>query len=101
MEKTRLSLDDLEVQSFATTAPTGQQRGTVRGHDAPTDQVECPTADGNWNTCWDSCADSCGCGGGSGNSCENNCESTGCGGFSDWACTVTCYVTWSISVCRW
>ncbi|HEX8243733.1 MAG TPA: hypothetical protein VF541_09565 [Longimicrobium sp.] len=95
MEKTRLSLDDLSVQSFATTSAPGEIRGTVRGHDAPTDQVECPTANAAWDTCWESCA----CGGGSGNSCDNNCDSTDCGGYSDWACTVTCHVSWTVSYC--
>lgn len=42
MEKVRLSLDDLEVQSFATAGPAGEPRGTVRGHDsAPTEPVNC------------------------------------------------------------
>ncbi|HEX8903532.1 MAG TPA: hypothetical protein VF771_01680, partial [Longimicrobiaceae bacterium] len=65
MEKTRLKLDDLEVQSFPTTGGTGRERGTVRGHDLPTDPVECPTADPNWDTCCNTCGDTCGdsCGG--------------------------------------
>lgn len=74
MEKTRLTVDDLEVQSFATTTPVAGQRGTVRGHDAPTDEVECPTADVNWETCRVSC------GGGCGNSddCTVICQSDAC-----------------------
>jgi hypothetical protein len=96
MEKTRLRLDDLEIQSFATTGEGTQRRGTVRAHDAPTDEVECPTANPNWNTCWDTCWDTCGntcgCGGGGG-------DSTGCGGFSDWACTGNCSTTWYVSLC--
>ena len=43
MKKLRPTLDDLEVQSFATTAPEPQQRGTVKGHDDPTIGDECPT----------------------------------------------------------
>ena len=85
MEKMRLTLDELEVQSFATTSGTGRQRGTVRGHDSPTDQVECPTADINWNTCVESCPDSCGCGGGGGPSdfCTYDCASDWC----SWDCS--------------
>ncbi|HSU15377.1 hypothetical protein [Longimicrobium sp.] len=75
MEKKRLTLDELEVQSFSTTRAAAGQRGTVRGHDAPTDQVECPTADVNWNTCWGSC----GCGsGGNTDDCTVICESDAC-----------------------
>ena len=92
MEKVRLTLDALEVQSFTTSTGAAAQRGTVRGHDLPTDQVECPTADPAWNTCWDTCADTCGCGGSGG-------DSTGCGGFSDWACTGNCSTTWYVSLC--
>jgi len=55
MEKKNLTLSDLEVQSFATSGGATGERGTVRAHDAPTDQVECPTADVNWDTCWGSC----------------------------------------------
>ncbi len=32
MKKLALKLDDLNVQSFATTAGAGEARGTVRGH---------------------------------------------------------------------
>lgn len=92
MEKMRLSLDALEVQSFAT-ARAGEARGTVRGHDAPTDCVECPTANANWNTCWATCADSCNCGSGSGPDTQD------CGGYSDWACTGNCSTTWYVSLC--
>lgn len=93
MRKTRLTLDDLDVQSFATTAGTGAQRGTVRGHDVPTDQVECPTVNQAWDTCWDTCADTCNCGGGGGPSdfCSYDC-------FSDW-CSWDCSWTWYISWC--
>jgi hypothetical protein len=61
MEKTRLTLDDLVIQSFTTTSATTAQPGTVRGYDAATDQVECPTGNVNWDTCWGSCG--CGSGG--------------------------------------
>ncbi|HET7231523.1 MAG TPA: hypothetical protein VFJ16_16050 [Longimicrobium sp.] len=63
MEKVRLTVDELEIQSFTTTERPAGKRGTVRGHDAPTDEVECPTYDVNWNTCQASCqcSDSCYC----------------------------------------
>lgn len=78
MEKVRLTLDELQVQSFATTENDAQSRGTVRGHDAPTDAVE--------DTCWASCNWSCGCS----DSCE--CETANCTvddcWFTDWGpCT--------------
>lgn len=57
MEKTKLSLDELQVQSFATTEAAAEQRGTVRGH-ADTDAVACPTVDPN-DTCWASCEGTC------------------------------------------
>lgn len=53
MEKLRFTLDELQVQSFATSAGDSRERGTVRAH-APTDPVEC-TGDNIWNTCCDSC----------------------------------------------
>ncbi|HVG44305.1 MAG TPA: pinensin family lanthipeptide [Longimicrobium sp.] len=77
MEKVRLSLDELQVQSFATDEPE-DGRGTVHAHDAPTDRVECPTSNRAWDTCWDTCGDSCGCGSG--------------GPSGD--CTVDCYSAW-------
>lgn len=64
MEKVRLTLDELQVQSFATTEQGAGRRGTVHGHDAPSDAVECPTADPAYGTCWGSCngcSDSCDC----------------------------------------
>jgi hypothetical protein len=78
MEKVRLILDDLQVQSFVATEPEAERSGTVRAHDAPTDAVECPTRDPAWDTCWDTCAGSCGCGSG--------------GPSGD--CTVDCYSAW-------
>ena len=72
MEKIRLSVDELAVQSFATTQAAAEQRGTVHGHD-DTDPVACPTADPVWETCWASCGGSCDCSGGT---CDHSC---GCG----------------------
>jgi hypothetical protein len=62
MEKVRLSVDELAIQSFTTTAAEAEQAGTVHGHDAPTDQVECPTGPQDWeNTCAGTCRDTCMC----------------------------------------
>jgi hypothetical protein len=94
MEKVRLTLNELQVQSFATTEAAGKGQGTVRGH-APTDQVECPTANQLWDTCWDTCADTCNCGGGGGGGDSADC-SYYC--WSDW-CSWDCSWTWYVSRC--
>ncbi|HEX8903530.1 MAG TPA: hypothetical protein VF771_01670 [Longimicrobiaceae bacterium] len=96
MEKVRLTLDDLEVQSFTTTGGDRTRRGTVRGHDECTDPIYCPTADPAWDTCWDSCADT-NCCGGSGGSCDGSCDcySGGCGGSPSFLAT-NC---WSYGYC--
>jgi len=65
MKKTRLILDELEVQSFTTNAAESEQRGTVRANESATDWVDCGSDPGSWR-------------------CDPN--SDGCGGFSDWAC---------------
>lgn len=93
MEKVRLNLDELEVQSFTTTGNEAQQRGTVHGNDqcscacCPTD----PALDTCWascaDTCWDTCGDSCGCG-------SNDCGSGDCSGYgcgSDSFLATNCY----------
>lgn len=77
MKKFRFTIDALQVQSFATTDQAVERRGTVRAHDALTDQVECPTADPNWGSCWNSCNESCQCS----DTCD--CES--------YDCTYECY----------
>lgn len=60
MEKVRLTLEDLAVQSFATSDEDPRRGGTVHGHDVRTDLYECPTQNGG--TCLGSCPDnSCGC----------------------------------------
>lgn len=43
MKKMRFAVGDLQVQSFATTAPEARQRGTVRAHGGPTIGDACPT----------------------------------------------------------
>jgi len=88
MEKKHLTLDELEVQSFATTGAAAGERGTVRAHDAPTDQVECPTADPNWDTCWASCAH---CGGGNTDDCTVICDSDACSAAD---CSFGCDTWW-------
>lgn len=74
MEKVRLDLNALQVQSF-TTDGAGGQRGTVRANSA--DPVNCPTYDNAWDTCWDSC-NAATCGQSCGGTCD--CESGMCGG---------------------
>jgi len=92
MEKTRLTVDDLEVQSFSTTDGATGSRGTVRGHDVRTDQVECPTGNVNWDTCWNTCA---GCGGGGiSDDCTAICESDAC---SNADCSFGC--PWTFEDC--
>jgi hypothetical protein len=83
MQKVRLELDELQVQSFTTTGPTAQQRGTVHGNDQCTCQC-CPTdpalntcAATCPDTCWGSCGGSCDCG--SGDCGSGDCGSGGCG----------------------
>jgi hypothetical protein len=41
MEKIRLNLDALAVETFATTKDDGADRGTVRGHDSGGSGVGC------------------------------------------------------------
>ena len=83
MEKVRLSLDELEVQSFTTTDAADERRGTVRAHDAPTDEVECPTADYRWNTCFPTqCQGSCGCP--ASGACSVDCWSSDFGTWDSW-----------------
>lgn len=90
MEKVRLTLDALHVQSFATSSESPRGRGTVHAHDAPTDAVECPTGNAaDWdNTCANTCMGTCQCEGNTGD------------------CTIICYTdgdwtrgSWYISYC--
>ena len=96
MDKVRLTLEELQVQSFATTSGPADGRGTVRAHDWPTDERGCPTGNPAWDscgdTCWETCGDSCG---GSCNTC--NCESADC---SADTCFWGCYTDIGmISIC--
>lgn len=72
MEKMRLTLDDLSIQSFTTTSEGSRRSGTVHGHDVPTDQVECPTMDEAWQTC------KFGCGPANTGDCSDICYSDAC-----------------------
>jgi hypothetical protein len=49
----KLQLDDLKVDSFATTAEDGDARGTVAAHAAPDTFLNCPYSYGG--TCVISC----------------------------------------------
>lgn len=75
MEKVRLTVDELQVQSFTTSDEQSPGRGTVHAHDAPTDEVECPTAHAQWETCWNTCP---GPGGGNTDDCTWMCYTDGC-----------------------
>jgi hypothetical protein len=48
MEKVRLEIDELRLQSFTTSDDPTQLRGTVNGYENPTDEVE--------GTAFDTCA---------------------------------------------
>lgn len=57
MEKVRLKIDELRVESFNTSDDLSQHRGTVNGHASPTDEVHCTAGD----TCFATCASTCAC----------------------------------------
>lgn len=57
MEKVRLTIDELRVQSFTTSDAPSQHRGTVHAHENPTDELDCTAGD----TCYATCAFSCDC----------------------------------------
>ncbi|HKP76854.1 MAG TPA: pinensin family lanthipeptide [Longimicrobiaceae bacterium] len=71
MEKLRLELDELRLQSFITSDALSQHRGTVNGHENPTEGVDCTAGD----TCFATCALSCACNTGD---CTALCESDAC-----------------------
>ncbi len=96
MKKLKLSLDDLEVESFETTPEITDTKGTVMGYGVngfedtcPTectcDTCVCPGTGGNscGGTCVSTCVSTCGtCGGTCGNTCGNTCDGT---------CLATCF----------
>lgn len=62
MKKLALKLDDLSVQSFATTPASRDARGTVRGHlEAETQGWDCSDACTFAETCYscDTCEETC------------------------------------------
>jgi hypothetical protein len=62
MKKLALQLDDLDVQSFATTPPARDERCTVRGHESETyDEQACTDACSLVATCYtcDTCDQAC------------------------------------------
>ena len=67
MEKLRLELDELRLQSFVTSDALSQHCGTVNGHENPTEEAGC--------TAGDTCALSCACNTGD---CTAICQSDAC-----------------------
>lgn len=92
MNKLKLDLDQLTVESFDTNASGITRRGTVRGHSDSCFLTDCQfTCADTCNTCGASCGGGCGsgysCGGTCGgtcvdpscNTCFTNCEQVSCG----------------------
>ena len=87
MKKLKLDLEDLSVESFATTPEPRAEGGTVFGQQCTCyTQCTCPGCP----TCDASCNGTCGgtCGG----TCDASCNGT-CGGTCDFSCGDTCYET--------
>lgn len=83
MDKLKLDLAGLEVQSFAT-GGNANRSGTVRAHDSvgPT-QIDCPTVEGCTTGIGEyTCEAGCYVGSGQPDTCVNSCDcySAGCGG---------------------
>jgi hypothetical protein len=89
MRKLKLDLEDLAVESFATTSESRGEGGTVFGQNHCTCYTQCtcpgcPTCDATCNgSCVNTCAASCNgtCGGTCGASCNGTCDGN-CGGYS-------------------
>jgi len=87
MQKLRLDLDSLTVDSFATTPESLSARGTVFGQD--TNDGVCTwatmcaqaTCDGG-NTCADGCGSGLGCGSATGACCTQDPNADSCGGYT-------------------
>ena len=86
MKKLKLDLDELSVESFATTPERGREGGTVFGQNHCTCYTQCtcpgcPTCDASCNgTCGGTCAGTCDA------SCNGTC---GCPS-GDYTCDYTC-----------
>jgi hypothetical protein len=93
MRKLKLSLDELQVDSFHATG-SGAERGTVPGHSwtQHADESCFGTCDGGCTRDWGSCNGGCGSGGASCNgtcinSCNGSCNcSAACTGYTDCGC---------------
>ena len=85
MNKLKLKLDDLQVDTFQTT-PASKEKGTVFG-----EQCTCWTQCGQ-NTCPGCPTCDATCNGTCNASCNGTCASCGasCGGSCDWTCDWTC-----------
>ncbi|HEV2736456.1 MAG TPA: hypothetical protein VGV85_16540 [Longimicrobiaceae bacterium] len=84
MKKLKLDLEDLTVESFATTPESRGEGGTVFGQNHCTCYTQC-TCPG-CPTCDASCNGTCG------GTCDASCNGT-CGGTCDFSCGDTCYET--------
>jgi len=97
MRKLRLDLDDLQVESFATTPEPRRDGGTVFGQNHCTCYTQCtcpgcPTCDASCNgTCGGTCDASCNgnCGGTCGHTCAGNCTEFNCTDYTVVGCTGT------------
>lgn len=93
MTRIKLRLDDLSVESFATSGGEGK-RGTVHGHCSLT----VPDTDTDYNTCdcggsqaADSCLTGACCNFGSASTCvQKICGCTAAGGYQHGSCDITC-----------
>lgn len=111
MNKLKLQLDDLQVESFQTERGKEALRGTVKGNAPPTsfctDYIDC-TWDFGCETQLNSCGGTCQtCAGGS---CENTCYGScygSCGatcatcGASCFSCEYTCYESGCACSIQW
>jgi hypothetical protein len=97
MNKLKLDLEELSVESFDTTPAPRREGGTVFGQQC-TCYTQCtcpgcPTCDASCNgTCGGTCAGSCdaSCNGTCGGTCAASCDGT-CGGSERWeTCGATC-----------
>ena len=90
MKKLRLELDELRVDTFATTSKADRDKGTVRGHNSWNGQCEtlpyedsidlCPPPYTAAATCVNSCYGTCGntCAASCQGSCYNTCPGVTC-----------------------
>ncbi len=92
MNKLRLDLEDLSVESFATTPEAGTEGGTVFGQQCTCyTNCTCPGCP----TCDASCNGTCGgtCGGTCDASCNGTCAGATCDASCNGTCDYSCYGT--------